>query len=114
MDSVFVGAAERTVANVRLKGKKDMTVEELLSWVRTFAAEDAVNLIQEGGKRGVEAIIEVISELCDSLIQFLGLIDRDTPELPDGLRQRRVRNPLNELVDYLLQVKDQAEKIAYS
>jgi hypothetical protein len=114
MDSVFVGAAERTVANVSLKGKKDMTVEELLSWVRTFAAEDAVNLIQEGGKRGVEAIIEVTNELCDSIIQFLDLIDRDTPELPDGLRQRRVRNPLNELVDYLLQVKDQAEKIAYS
>ena len=85
-----------------------------MSWVRTFATEDAIRLIQEGGKRGVDAIVEIIIELYDSVMQFIGLIDDSASTLPEGLRQRRVKNPLNEVVEYLLEVENLAEKIAYS
>jgi hypothetical protein len=57
MDSVFIGPAERQTLGVLLglQGSQPfaMYVEDLLSWVQTFAAEEGPSLVQDGGKYAV-------------------------------------------------------------
>lgn len=62
MDSVFFGPAERQTYEMELPYGKDdkgatvvsvMTVAGLLDWVEAFAANEARQLIQDGGKDGV-------------------------------------------------------------
>lgn len=62
MDSVFFGPAERQTYEMELPYGKDannkpvisvMTVAGLLDWVESFAANEARQLIQDGGKDGV-------------------------------------------------------------
>lgn len=111
MDSVFVGPAERMVAKIDLQGPyKDMVVEELLSWITTFASNEAPMLVQDGGKRGVEAILPTADLFRELVGQFIWQID--TGKLPTGLQQQRVKNPLNELMDYLNTVVQRADNVA--
>jgi hypothetical protein len=106
MDSVFVGAAERTVTPFRIADSppRDMLVSELLSWTRTFATSEAPLLVQEGGRRGVGAILGTTTEL----IRLLGLLIKALPILPAGLRHPRVQQPLSETRDYLRAVEKRA------
>jgi hypothetical protein len=88
-----------------------MTVEELMSWVGSFASEEATQLIQESGLRGVQAILPIVTELAGLLDEFEVIIHRPNSRIPDGLRQRRVRNSLRELIEYLEQVENLARRI---
>ncbi len=110
MDSVFVGAAERQVVSFNLPSGGRMIVEELLSWVTTFTADEAPHLIFEGGRRGIETIIPTVQRLEELLGQFIRAIVSD-PLLPDGLRHPRVRHPLQELRGYLRQVQTLAQDV---
>jgi hypothetical protein len=112
MDSVFVGEAERSVASFRVGAGPDdvMLVSDLLSWVGTFATDEAPSLAQEGGRRGVVAIISTADTLATLLGQLVGALPVD-PTLPEGLRHPRVRHPLNELRTYLGRVAQLAEEI---
>jgi hypothetical protein len=109
MDSVFVGAGERLVASFPTTDGY-VVVDELLGWVRDFAATEAPRLIQTGGRRGVEALTPTIQRLDKLLGEFLAAITND-PALPAGLRHPRVRHPLDELRSYLRQVRRLAENV---
>jgi hypothetical protein len=106
MDSVFVEEAERQVASFQYTDRYDetyeMLVSELLAWVTTVASDEAPGLIQDGGRRGVAAIVPTLSNLADLVSQFNQAIPIE-PRLPEGLRHPRVRQPLQELQSYLSQ-----------
>lgn len=57
MDSVFIGPAERQTLAILLQlgGQQpfSMYVDDLLSWVETFAIEEGPRLVQDGGKYAV-------------------------------------------------------------
>lgn len=79
MDSVYIGPAERLTIRVGVPGK-DLSVEELLSWVHTFATEEAPLLIQDGGRRGVEAIVPTATLLRQLIAQFFVNVRREAEE----------------------------------
>jgi hypothetical protein len=110
MDSVFVGSAERQVARFRDLNGNELLVDELLTWVVTFASEEAPDLVHEGGRRGIAAIIPTAIQLEALVSQFLQATDYD-PLLPVGLRHPRVKNPLRELRTYLQKVRQLAEDV---
>jgi hypothetical protein len=103
MNSVFVGEAERQVASFRDERGQETRVSELLSWVTTFATEEAPHLIEDGGRRGVGAIIPTANTLSNLVDQFIRAIPYGE-NIPDGLRHPRVVRPLQELQGYLQQV----------
>jgi hypothetical protein len=110
MDSVFVGPAERQVAAFPDGSDHSILVDDLLSWVLTFASDEAPSLVREGGKRGISAIVPTAQQLADLVRGFLDAIPTD-PLLPEGLRHPRVVHPLQELRSYLERVHDLASSI---
>jgi hypothetical protein len=110
MDSVFVGSAERQVAAFRDEGGDEILVGELLSWVSTFAGDEAPHLVREAGKRGASAIIPTARRLRDLVERFISQIPYE-PDLPAGLRHPRVTPPLRELQTYLQRIGDLSEGI---
>jgi hypothetical protein len=110
MDSVFVGPAERQVASFADGLGRQVLVEELLSWIVTFASREAPELVQEGGRRGVGAIVPTAVRLRDMVDLLLAALPSQ-PSLPDGLRHPRVAHPLREVRDYLLQVEQIATQV---
>jgi hypothetical protein len=110
MDSVFVGSSERSVARFSTGAGQTMLVSELLSWVSSFATQEAPDIVQQAGRRGMVAVASTadqLSTVTGQLIQALG----SDPGLPDGLRHPRVRNPLDELRTYLGQVTQLAQQV---
>ena len=103
MNSVFVGEAERQVASFRDENGREIRVSELLSWVTTFAMEEAPHLIEDGGRRGVGVIIPTANTLSNLVALFIRSIPYGE-NIPDGLRHPRVVRPLQELEGYLEQV----------
>jgi hypothetical protein len=110
MDSVFVGAAERQVAAFPDGSDHSILVDDLLSWVVTFASDEAPSLVREGGKRGIAAIVPTAQQLVDLVRRFIDAIPTE-PLLPEGLRHPRVVHPLQELRSYLDRVHDLASSI---
>lgn len=75
MDSVFVDQAERLAILIDFDQYKDVSVEDFLSWIASFASTEAPGLIREGGKWGVQAILAT----ADTLVALSGqFIDRIT------------------------------------
>jgi hypothetical protein len=87
-----------------------MLVSDLLSWIASFATDEAPVLVQEGGRRGVSAIIGTAHKLENMTAKLVAELPAD-PSLPDGLRHPRVRNPLDELRTYLRRVAQLAEEV---
>jgi hypothetical protein len=110
MDSVFVAAAERQVAAFPDGTGQNMLVEDLLSWVTTFASDEAPALVQDGGKRGIAAIIPTADLLAGLVRRFIEDIPKDR-QLPDGLRHPRVLHPLQELRTYLERISSLARRV---
>ncbi|TFV60239.1 hypothetical protein E4P42_04650 [Mycobacterium sp. PS03-16] len=109
MDSVFVGPAERSVTAFRIGKGRRMLVSELLSWIRSFTTGEAPQLAQDGGRRGVGAIIGTarqLADLTDALIDALA-----DQSMPAGLRHPRVRQPLTETRGYLSRVAELAGQV---
>jgi hypothetical protein len=120
MDSVFLGPNERQTVSitfprqVRVDGivvptltdspgqqPPSMVVDELLSWVRRFAKDEAPQLIQEGGKRGVEAILPIAVRLERLAIGAA----QPGASTHIGFSRQRVRRSLIELANQLGQVR---------
>jgi hypothetical protein len=110
MDSVFVGSAERTVARFDTGTGRRMLVSELLSWVSAFAATEAPELVQQGGRRSMGAIESTTDQLI-GLVEDLRNATAADPGLPVGMRHPRVRHPLEELATYLRQVLELAADV---
>jgi hypothetical protein len=123
MDSVFVGEAERQVASFTYVALDPATAQprvqrvqvgELLSWVADFASEEAPRLVQDGGRRGAEALIPTAQRLrglIDRLFESLRFRTDQPDDLPDGMRQPRVLNPIRELLGHLRRVERLASDV---
>jgi hypothetical protein len=110
LDSVFVGSAEQTVARFSIGGGQTLLVSELLSWVSSFASQEAPELVQQGGRRAMGPVTATASRLDQLVGRLLAAIDSDLG-LPEGMRHPRVRNPLTELRTYLGQVIQLAQDV---
>ncbi len=103
LDSVFVGSAERTVARFTTDTGSSMLVSELLTWISSFATEEAPELVQQAGRRGMGPLQSTGTQLTGLVARLTTAITAD-PGLPAGMRHPRVRHPLEELRTYLTQV----------
>ena len=112
MDSVSIDQHERLVIALGRTAPLDaLTIEDLLSWISAFASREAPQLIRDGGKRGIAAIIPTAKTLKERLGQFVAEIKNKDAKLPSQLNHDRVLNPLNELEKYLDMLQEQATKI---
>jgi hypothetical protein len=110
LDSVFVGSAEQTVARFSIGGGQTMLVSELLTWITSFASQEAPELVQQGGRRAMGPLTTTASRLVGLVERLLAAINSDLG-LPEGMRHPRVRNPLSELRTYLGQVIQLADDV---
>jgi hypothetical protein len=110
LDSVFVGSAEQTVARFSIGGGQTMLVSELLTWIGSFASQEAPELVQEGGRRAMGPVTTTSSRLDQLVGRLLAAINSDLG-LPEGMRHPRVRHPLTELRTYLGQVIQLAQDV---
>jgi len=72
-----------------------MFVDELFSWVHDYAADEAPSIIEDGGKRGVRAIVPTLRRLHDLVEASIGRIRHP------GARHERVRRTIDEVVGHL-------------
>ncbi len=93
MDSVFLGQAERLTVRIDFPANisPPMYVADLLTWVETFATGEGTQIVQEGGKIGVRAIVQPLQRLRDLVRNSDGRIRHP------GARHPRVRRTLEEL-----------------
>jgi hypothetical protein len=112
MDSVFVGGAERTVARFPTGAGTSMLVSELLTWISSFATQEAPELVQQAGRRGMGPVESTGSQLIELVTRLSTAIASD-PGLPAGMRHPRVRHPLEELRTYLAQVVQLAADVRF-
>lgn len=115
MDSVNVDQSERLVTIVNFTDDEEgdttnnLSVEDFLSWVASFASGEAPQLIREGGKLGVKAIAptaqllrNMTSQLirkCEDIREMEG--EESESGLPNQFGHLRVIDPLRELKRYL-------------
>jgi hypothetical protein len=102
MDSVSIDQQERLVIVIGLPAPHSaLTIEDLLSWISSFAAREAPQLIRDGGKRGIAALKPTAETLQGRVGDFVTEIKTTNTPLPLQLNHDRVLNPLNELKRYL-------------
>lgn len=115
MDSVNVDQSERLVIPIGFPPPdENLTVEDFLSWIASFASREAPEVIREGGKRGLEAIIPTADKLRALTVGFVKLVyhpPKGGPRLPRQFKHSRVLNPLDELARYLETLVTQANSI---
>jgi hypothetical protein len=65
LDSVFIGPAERQTLQIQFSsGDPSMFLEDLLTWIDSFASEEGPRLIQDGGKFAVgESFVPIGTQL---------------------------------------------------
>jgi hypothetical protein len=110
LDSVFIGPSERQTLEIRFPDNSRMFVEELLSWVYSFATQEGPRLIQDGGKFAVQdAFLPVVSKLRELIV------DAENPKdpMPRGYRTPRVRQALDELAKQLRELEKLATPISH-
>jgi len=96
MDSVFIGAAERQTLRLKFTDGTQLFIEDLLSWIQTFAKDEGPQLIQNSGKLGVgDGFLPIVKNL-RKLVEQAHDVARQG-HLPDGYKTRRVQNSLDDL-----------------
>lgn len=119
MDSVNVDQAERLVLRLNVREGPESTapvrkivVEDFLSWVLSFASAEAPQLVRDGGKWGVDAVLQTARKLSDVAEQFGRSLDNPgAADLPPAFGHSRVRNPVDEMSHYLSLIVVTAEEI---
>jgi len=117
MDSVNIDQAERLVTIINFTGDDNMSVEDYLTWVASFASREAPQLLRDGGKLGVLAIVPTAQKLrnltgqlinkCVAIRNMRGEVSESG--LPNQFGHARVINPLRELERYLKTLVDTAD-----
>jgi len=75
MDSVNIDQPERLAIHINFTGPyKDVSIEDFLSWIVSFATSEAPQLIRDGGKWGVEAILPTARTLGALTDQFIAQV----------------------------------------
>jgi hypothetical protein len=116
MDSVFIGGAERQTLEIVFPpgtGIPSIFVEELLSWVSSFAAEEGPRLIQDGGKFAVNQSFLPMAILLRDMVRG-AVTPVNVLALPAGYRSPRVRRSLEELATHLGELVTLANPIQHN
>jgi hypothetical protein len=138
LDSVFIGPSERQTLEIKfpstitlpsprptpspgdifindsIVSTKRLFVEELLSWVQRFAAEEGPRLIQEGGKFGVRSsFLPVVTNVRNLVLGSTQMSLPDFQSMPRGYQTARVQRSLIELADQLDELATLADPIAH-
>jgi hypothetical protein len=104
LDSVFIGPAERQTTKLSypfVPGLQPIFLEDLLSWIHNFAAEEGPRLIQDGGKFGVQnTFTPVVRQLLSFVVNVPKFPSLANP-MPAGFFAPRVKLSVDDLVDQL-------------
>jgi len=115
MDSVFLGAAERQVLELKFPPYLNLPsifLGDLLSWVELFATDEGPRLIRDGGKDGViEAFSKTVEKLSKLVAATKNLSAEGDPRLPASFNTARVTRALGELDNQLTNVFNLAGQI---
>jgi hypothetical protein len=111
LDSVFIGPADRQTLQIQFPPPDPpMFLEDLLSWIDSFACEEGPRLIAEGGKFAVGQSFVPIAEQLQRLVQGL---TAPQSAAPPGYNTTRVQNALKDLADTLRQLVNLAAPISH-
>ncbi len=118
LDSVFIGPAERQSLQIDFppdasgQTPPSMFLEDLLSWVYSFASDEGPRLVQDGGKFAVGQSFVPIGEQLQTLVQGAEN-PANVAQLPRGYKTARVRRALEKLADQLQGMVDLASPIQH-
>ena len=113
LDSVFIGPAERQTLQIQFtSGDPPMFLEDLLTWVDSFASEEGPRLIQDGGKFAVGESFVPIGTQLQQLVAG-AVTPANASSLPQGYQSKRVRRSLVELKDQLQELVNLAAPISH-
>ncbi|MEA2443419.1 MAG: hypothetical protein QOJ12_711 [Thermoleophilales bacterium] len=102
LDSVFVGPDERLTITFDTPAGDPMAIEELLSWVQSFARTEAPALIEAAGIRGLEVVVQTIQfGLQPVVAAFQGFAAAGNGRGRNALQHPRVLNATGELAGAL-------------
>jgi hypothetical protein len=121
LDSVFIGPAERQTLQINFGSPAPantpaMFLEDLLTWIDSFASEEGPRLIQDGGKFAVgESFVPIGTQLQTLVAGAVPGAGRpvNVLSLPRGYRTKRVRRSLEELRDQLQELVNLAAPISH-
>jgi hypothetical protein len=121
LDSVFIGPAERQTLQINFgspapANTPPMFLEDLLTWIDSFASEEGPRLIQDGGKFAVgESFVPIGTKLQSLVAGAVPGAGRpvNVLSLPRGYRTKRVRRSLEELRDQLQELVNLAAPISH-
>jgi hypothetical protein len=118
LDSVFIGPAERQTLQIVFTNSAlnpSMFLEDLFTWIDSFASEEGPRLIQDGGKFAVGESFLPIAIRLQQLVE--GLHGPSDPAnkagLPRGYNTQRVQRSLEQLAGQLQQLVDLAAPIKH-
>jgi hypothetical protein len=108
LDSVFIGARERQtleilpgfVGSTVIDADEPFFLEELLSWVESFATREGPRLIEAGGKIGINGAFLQTTQRLQAMVSGARNPSNRT-EIPDGYFTARVGRALHELDGHL-------------
>jgi hypothetical protein len=113
LDSVFIGPAERQTLQIQFtSGDPPMFLEDLLTWIDSFASEEGPRLIQDGGKFAVGESFVPIGTQLQQLVAG-AVTPANLSSLPQGYQSKRVRRSLVELKDQLQELVNLAAPISH-
>jgi hypothetical protein len=104
LDSVFIGPAERQTTKLNYpvaSGLQAIFLEDLLSWIHNFAAEEGPRLVQDGGKFGVQNTFTPVVRQLLSFIVNLPKFPSVANPMPAGFFAPRVKLSVEDLIDQL-------------
>lgn len=114
VDEVYAALAsvyvDRTLAAQTVLKPLGLTIDQVLSWVKAFIADEAFALVQQAGVRGAALIARTLGDREDAqtmigVVRQVQAIQADPasdPTIPEGFFHPRARRPINELLSALL------------
>jgi hypothetical protein len=132
MESVFISEAEQNTVMLTIEHPdhpdpnqpnseqphegtrtSHMLVEELLSWVETFASIGGPAIVQHGGKYGIETSFVPVATTLRDLVQG-AIKPKNIKHLPRGYATSRVRISMDELAGQLRELVRLAEGLKHT
>ncbi|MBV9083553.1 MAG: hypothetical protein JOZ62_12815, partial [Acidobacteriaceae bacterium] len=114
LDSVFIGPAERQTLELQFgPGTPPLFIEDLLTWIQSFAATEGPQLIQDGGKLAVQSSFLPIVKQLQALVRGARNLNLNR-RLPRGFHTSRVQRALEEVQDGLDELESLAAPIRHA
>jgi hypothetical protein len=115
LDSVFIGPAERQTVLLNFPGSSTAPIflEDLLSWIHDFAAEEGPRLVQDGGKFGVQNTFSPVAKQLLTIVNGMPVAPSPGTILPPGFFTPRVQLSVQDLKDQLQDLVNLASPIEH-